>query len=74
MELLSKFNSLQSANKMELKKTLLALKILNNSHPRLHTYGDTPHVAKLQVKTQLIFQTKRIPFDGKPSDLFDLTF
>jgi hypothetical protein len=26
------------------------------------------------VKTQLIFQTKRIPFDGKPSDLFDLTF
>ncbi|XP_046639176.1 serine--tRNA ligase, mitochondrial-like isoform X2 [Daphnia pulicaria] len=48
MELLSKFNSSQSADKMELRKTLLAeaLKIPNNSHPRLHAYGDTPHVVE----------------------------
>ncbi|EFX86781.1 hypothetical protein DAPPUDRAFT_44560 [Daphnia pulex] len=48
MELLSKFNSSQSADQMELKKTLLAeaLKIPNNSHPRLHAYGDAPHVVE----------------------------
>ncbi|KAI9554551.1 hypothetical protein GHT06_019824 [Daphnia sinensis] len=47
-ELLTKYNSAESHEKDELKQKLLfeALKIPNRSDPRLHSYGDTPHVVE----------------------------
>ena len=51
MELLSKYNSSQQADKIESKKNILtkALKIPNTSNPRLHLYGDTPHLVETRV-------------------------
>lgn len=47
-ELLSKYNRAESQEKAELKKKLVseALKIPNRSDPRLHTYGDAPHIVE----------------------------
>ena len=72
MELLSKYNTSQSTDKTELKKALLteALKIPNNSHPSLHSYGDSPHIVEtLGEKPNWPFPARELHTIAKELDL-----